>query len=195
MRFTILFMSVSGILSAQGDSAPAVVAPPAAVPVAVLDISPLSAPDLDSPYASPHDAARHRLQATLVELKANRNTKAAMQGFAEALLIDRTYAMAAFDLGVVAAIAEKWEDALAALDEAARLDPNGLGKTGAPQMERLRLICSLEATADGKRRRQYDEALYPLLAKLPKLQPADATATLAEVGRIDPKRWEVPALL
>jgi hypothetical protein len=75
------------------------------------------------------------------------------------------------------------------------LDPNGLGKAAAPQIERLRLICSLETTADGKRRRQYDEALYPMLAKLPKLAPADATATLTEIGRIDPKRWEAPALL
>jgi hypothetical protein len=30
---------------------------------------------------------------------------------------------------------------------------------------------------------------------LSKLQPADAMAALAEVGRIDPKRWEAPALL
>jgi len=163
--------------------------------VVTLDIAPLAAPDLESPYASPRDAARHRLQASLTELRAARNTRAAMQGFTEALLIDRTYAIAAFNLGVVAAIAEKWQDALAALEESARLDPNVLGKAAAPQIERLRLICSLETTADGKRKRQYDEALYPVLAKLPKLAPADAIATLTEIGRIDPKRWEAPALL
>src|SRR5580658_9749679 len=101
---------------------------------------PLSAPDLDTPYASPRDAARHRLQATLAELKTNRNTKTAMQGFAEAFLIDRTYALAAFNLGVVASITEKWEDAAAALEEAVRLDPNGAGKMAAPQIERLHLI-------------------------------------------------------
>jgi len=163
--------------------------------VVTLDIAPLAAPDLESPYASPRDAARHRLQASLTELRAARNTRAAMQGFTEALLLDRTYAIAAFNLGVVAAIAEKWQDALAALEESARLDPNVLGKAAAPQIERLRLICSLETTADGKRKRQYDEALYPVLAKLPKLAPADAIATLTEIGRIDPKRWEAPALL
>jgi hypothetical protein len=31
--------------------------------------------------------------------------------------------------------------------------------------------------------------------KLSKLTPADAMAALAEVGRIDLKRWEAPALL
>src|SRR5579864_7599797 len=157
--------------------ASAVPSPVAAPSVVTLDLLPLAAPDLESPYASPRDAARHRLQATLAELRTARNTKLAMQGFTEALLIDRNYAIAAFNLGVVAAIAEKWQDALAALDEAARLDPNGLGKIAAPQIERLRLICSLETTADGKRKRQYDEALYPLLAKLPKLAPAEAVAT------------------
>jgi tetratricopeptide (TPR) repeat protein len=201
MRFIIFAVSMCGILGAQENPAPAPVPQPVAqsaptpAPVVTLDITPLAAPDLESPYASPRDAARHRFQATLAELRSSRNMKLAMQGFGEALLIDRTYAIAAFNLGVIAAIAEKWQDALAALEEAARLDPNGLGKAAAPQIERLRLICSLDATENGKRKRQYDEALYPVLAKLPKLAPADAMATLTEIGRIDPKRWEVPALL
>src|SRR5207342_1598780 len=114
-----------------------------------------------------------------------RNTKAALQGFGEALILDRTYAAAAFNLGVVAAIAEKWEDALGAFEEAARLDPNGLGKTASPQIERLRLMSSLASTPDGRRTIGYDEALYPVLLKLSKLKLADAMAALAEVGRID----------
>ena len=204
MRAIILAVSMCGILAAQESSVPvpapdaqpvAQPAPGAPAPVVTLDIAPLAAPDLESPYASPRDAARHRLQATLAELRSSRNTKLAMQGFAEALLMDRTYATAAFDLGVIAAIAEKWQDALGALEEAARLDPNGRGKAAGPQIERLRLICSLETTESGRRKRQYDEALYPVLAQLPRLAPADATAKLTEIGRIDPKRWEVPALL
>jgi tetratricopeptide (TPR) repeat protein len=197
MRSIILAVSMCGILAAQENSVPAPqpVAQPAPTPVVTLDITPLAAPDLESPYASQRDAARHRLQASLAELRSSRNPKLAMQGFAEALLIDRTYATAAFNLGVIAAIAEKWQDALASLEEASRLDPNSLGKAAAPQIERLRLICTLEATENGKRKRQYDEALYPVLAKLPKLAPADAVATLTEIGRIDPKRWEAPALL
>lgn len=188
MRRGILFVSLLTTLCAQD-------VPPAPAPVATLDIAPLAPVDLDSPYASPRDAARHRFQATLSELRSARNTKLAMQGFGEALLIDHTYASAAFNLGVVAAVAEKWQDSLAALEEAARLDPSGLAKAAAPQIERLRLICSLEATADGKRSRRYDEALYPVLRDLPKLTPGEATAALTEVGRVDPKRWEAPALL
>lgn len=193
MRHSVFLILISQALLAQEAPAPAAQA--AQVPVVTLDIAPLAAPDLDSPYASPRDAARHRLQATLAELRSSRNTRAAVQGFAEALLIDRTYAAAAFNLGVVAAIAEKPEDALGALEEAARLDPNGLSKAAAPQMERLRLVRSLEATPEGQRKRRYDEALYPVVTKLSALQPADTMAALSEIGRIDPKRWEAPALL
>jgi hypothetical protein len=203
VRIIVISILICGFLAAQDNPipnqqapGPATVAPAPVPPAPVsLDILPLSPPDLDSPYASPRDAARHRFQATLAELQTSRNLKAALQGFADAFSTDRTYAAAVFNLGVVAAIAGKWEDALAALQEAARMDPGGLGKTAAAQIERLRLICSLEATADGQRRRRYDEALYPLLPNLPKLQPADAMAALAEVGQIDAKRWEAPALI
>jgi tetratricopeptide (TPR) repeat protein len=194
MRAGILIVSLFGTLCAQDVPARQAMAPAGPAPVVTLDIAPLAPVDLDSPYASPRDAARHRFQTTLTELRSARNIKLAMQGFGEALLIDRGYAAAAFNLGVVAAIAEKWQDALAAFEEAARLDPNSLGKAAAPQVERLRLICSLETTADGKRKRQYDEALYPVLVELPKLAPADATVALTEIGRIDPRRWEAPAL-
>jgi tetratricopeptide (TPR) repeat protein len=193
MRAIVPFVWLCGLLPAQEAPPPAET--PAPATVVTVDVAPLRAPDLDSPYASPRDAARHRFQATLAELKASRNTKAALQGFGEALILDRTYAAATFNLGVVAAIAEKWEDALGAFEETARLDPNGLGKTAAPQIERLRLMSSLGSTPDGRRTIRYDEALYPVLMKLSKLKPADAMTALAEVGRIDPKRWEAPALL
>lgn len=168
---------------------------PSQQPVLTLDVAPLAPPDLASPYAGPRDAARHRFQATLAQLQGSRNPRAAMQGFAEAFVLDRSYAPAVFNLGVIAAIAEKWEDALAAFEEASRLDPEGLGKQAAPSIERLRKLMALEATPEGKLRRRYDEALYPVLQNLSKRQPAEAMQALAEVGRIDPKRWEAPALL
>src|SRR4029077_2396543 len=98
------------ILSAQ--DAPAPPSQPVAVPVVTLDVAPLAPPDLNSPYASPRDAARHRFQATLAELQSGRNIKAGLQGFGEAFALDRTYAAAAFNLGLIACIAEKWDDAL-----------------------------------------------------------------------------------
>ena len=201
LRTVLMIVTLaSTCLRAQEPPAPAGQAPvpnaPASIaPVLNLDVPPLAPPDLTSPYASPRDAARHRLQAALAQLQSSRNVRSAMQGFAEALVADPTYAPAAFNLGVIAAIGEKWEDALAALQEAARLDPAGLGKEAAPSIERLRKICGLEATPAGKLERRYDEALYPVIRNLPKVQPADAIQSLAAVGRLDPKRWEAPALM
>ena len=57
------------------------------------------------------------------------------------------------------------------------------------------MISALEKSSDGKRKRRYDEALLPLLDRLPGLSPGDASSALAELGAIDPLRWEAPALL
>ncbi|HEV3332368.1 MAG TPA: hypothetical protein VG096_15365 [Bryobacteraceae bacterium] len=206
MRLFVSLILACWIVSAQDASAPpaepatapAPATPPAVapitIPVVTVDVNPLAPPDLDTPYASSRDAARHRFQATLAELQSARNVKAGLQGFAEAFAVDRTYAAAVWNLGIIAAIAEKWEDALSAFEEAVRLD-SGLKMAAAPQMERLRLIRSLEATPEGKRRRAYDDALYPILKELSKLTPAEAVAALGDIGKIDPKRWEAPALL
>ncbi len=170
-------------------------APPPGPPVVNVSIAPLAPPDLDSPYASPRDAARHRFQATLAALRVNHDLKDGIRGFEQAYLEDSTYAAAAYNLAILVAIDEKWDDAAAALTRAAELDPRGLGATSTPQLERLKLIASLEKSADGRRKRHYDEALLPLLDRLPLLAPEAANTALGDLGRIDPKRWESPALL
>ncbi len=193
---TIALVVLFGALAMSQDTPPAaVVPPPPAIPVVTLDAAPLAPPDTASPYASPRDAARHRLQVTMSQLQATRSIRPSLQGFADAFATDRSYVAAVFDLGVVAAIAEKWTDALAALEEAARLDPAGVGKLAAPSIERIRRIAALESTPEGKLQRRYDEALYPVVQSLSKMTVSDAMRALAAVGRIDPKRWEAAALL
>ena len=186
MRALTIFVLSCGLALGQ-DAAPP-------IPVVTIDTAPLAPPDLASPYASPRDAARHRLQMTMLQLQSTRNLRAAVQGFADAFATDRTYAAAAFDLGIVAAIAEKWSDALAAFEEAGRLDP-ALWKLAAPSVERLRRLAAMEASPDGKLQRRYDETLYPVVQRLSKMSAAQAIPMLAEVGRIDPRRWEAPALI
>ena len=99
------------------DAAPTAPAPPPGPPVVIVPVAPLSPPDVNSPYASPRDAARHRLQSTLSALTLNRDIKDGMRGFAQAYLEDSTYAAAAYDLAILAAIDEKWDDAAAALSK------------------------------------------------------------------------------
>ncbi len=198
MRMRILFLL--GLAPAFCQELPQALSPaaittPPPIPVITLSIAPLAAPDLDSPYASPRDAARHRLQATLSELGVSRDIKEAIRGFGQAFLLDRSYAAAAFDLGILAAIEEKWEDALGSFEEVQRLDPRGLGAALAPQLERVRLLARLETSAEGRRKRRYDETLLSLLDKLPGMPQGEAQSALSELGRIDPQRWEAPALL
>jgi tetratricopeptide (TPR) repeat protein len=185
----------AGGASAQLDQQPAVTTPQALdVPVPV-SIAPLAPPDLDSPYASPRDAARQWFQTTLANLVEQRDTRVAIRGFAQAFLLDRTYAAAVFNLGVIAAIEQKWDDAAAALEEASRLDPGGLGVDAKGSLERIRMLAALEKTPEGRRKRRYDEALHEILPILPSMTPPDAVKSLALVGRIDPTRWEAPTLL
>lgn len=212
IRILSMVLACAAMSWAQNEPAPAATpaapatAPaenpvPAAAPVVVslpavtLNVQPLAPADLDSAYAGPRDGARHWLQATLASLREQRDIRAGMRGFAEAFLLDRTYAAAAFNLGILAAIDEKWDDAAGAFEEAARLDAAQLGAEAKPQIERARLLATLERTPEGRRKRRYDESLNALLAALPRLSPGDSIAALAELGRIDPSRWEAPALL
>ena len=98
MRTFVSLVVTCWILSAQDAATPA--GEPSALPVVTLNVAPLAPPDLDSPYASPRDAARHRFQGTLADLQSAHNIKAGRQGFAEAFALDRTYAAAACNLGI-----------------------------------------------------------------------------------------------
>jgi tetratricopeptide (TPR) repeat protein len=194
MRLVPSFLLALGVAACQTDPAPQPQTPSASAPVVTVSVPPLGPVDLDTPYASPRDAARHWLQTTLANLRQQRNL-AAIRGTAQALVHDRSYAFAAFDLGILAAIAEKWDDAAAAFDEAARLDPAAFAAPAKPQAERARLLATLEKTPEGRRKPRYDEAMSELLPLLPKMSSEDALTALAELGRIDPRRWEAPALL
>jgi hypothetical protein len=189
VRTISLLIAFAGAALAQPTSTPVTLS------VVKVDVAPLAPPDLNSPYASPRDAARHRFRATLADLESGRDIKAAVRGFAEALALDRTYAAAAFNLGVMAALADQPADAAAAFQEAARLDPADLGARAVPQIERLRVVAALQKTSEGRRKLRYDAALYPVFQKLGKLPVAESMSTLGEIGRIDPRRWEAPALL
>ncbi len=197
MRLLPSLLLAAGVAACQTDPAPPTQAAtaPAPAPIVTVSVPPLGPVDLDTPYASRRDAARHWLQTTLANLRQQRDLAAGIRGAAQALAADRSYAAAAFDLGILAAIGEKWDDAAAAFDEAARLDGAAFAAAAKPQAERARLLATLEKTPEGRRKRRYDEAMSDLLPLVPKMSSDDALTALAELGRIDPRRWEAPALL
>jgi hypothetical protein len=131
----------------------------------------------------------------MTDLAIHRDAKPGLREMAEAFATDPTYAPAAFNLGLLCALTGKWQDAVAALTEAVRLDAGQFGAVLEPQIERLRLIATLESTPDGQRARRYDEALHSLLKRWKNVSQADAASTLVQIGRVDPRRWEAPSLL
>ncbi|MFN7997601.1 MAG: PEGA domain-containing protein [Bryobacteraceae bacterium] len=193
MRLLTAFLFAAVI--AAGQTEPAGQLPQGTPPVIVVPVPPLAPVDLDTPYASPRDAARHWLQTALAMLREQRDLRAGIRAMAQAVAQDRTYAAAGFNLGVLCAIAEKWEDAAGAFEGAAKLDPAALGAVAKPQAERARALADLDKSAEGRRKRRYDEAMLALVPLLPKLSSTEAFSALAELGRIDPHRWEAPALL
>ena len=191
--------SVGAQVSPAQDAVPPEAAKQAPVPAASfaaveLDVMPLKEVDLSSPYASPRDAARHRLRVTLDKLKADQNLAEGLRGMEQAVAIDPDYFVAVYNLGVACAIAEKWDDAIWALTEAVRLNSSVKARVDL-ELERLRLIGSMDATPDGARRRKYNTVLASTLPVLRSQTPAQAITTLTEVAKIDPGRWETPALI
>lgn len=172
-----------------------VLAQDAAIPVIPVDVPPIGPVDVNAVYASPRDAARHRLQSTLSALESKRDIRAGIRGLAQAVIVDRTYAPAVFDLAVLCAIASQWDDAIPALKEAARLDPSRFGPIASDQLVRWQILESRHRTEEGRRRLNYDLALGPALDRMKKANTAESLRVLAEVGRIDPNRWEAPALI
>lgn len=175
-------LAVAGAAHAQAIS----------VPVR-MDVPPLAPLDLLTPYASPRDAARHRLQATLAQLQENKDLRAGVRGLAQALATDPSYAIGAYNLGVLCVITEQWNDALAAFQEAATLDP-ALAASVGPEIERLTLITTLERVPGGAAKWRYERALFDALSNSTSSSEA-RMQRLVEIAKLDPSRWETPALM
>lgn len=189
MRFPLLLVAA---LAAAG-AVPRAQAPfGGSVPVR-MDVAPLAPLDLLTPYASPRDAARHRLQATLAQLQENRDLQAGLRGLIQALASDPTYALGAYNLGVLCAIGEKWDDALEAFQEATKLDA-ALAAAVGPEIERLALIGSIARAPGGAAKSRYERALAEMVSG-PAPSGEARMQRLVEVAKLDPSRWETPALM
>ena len=185
VRFTVVLLAALAV----ADTAPRA---QVSVPVR-MDVAPLAPLDLLTPYASPRDAARHRLQATLAQLQENKDLRLGVRGLAQALATDPSYALAAYNLGVLCAIAEQWEDARLALEEAATLD-SALATPVGPEIERLTLISTLERTPGGAAKWRFERGLFEALSA-PRPTTEGRMQQLVEIAKLDPSRWETPALM
>jgi tetratricopeptide (TPR) repeat protein len=146
-------------------------------------------------YGNKREAATAALLAGVESgnLGGSRNRERALFMFMMSIQRDPSYAPALFNLGVMSAKAERWDDALKFYQEFRRLDTsNQLGPLVEAEIKRVEMIAQLESTPDGSRRRHFDIQLADLIAQFS--DPAIALDHAGKLMKTDPSRWEAPAI-
>ncbi len=144
-------------------------------------------------YSSRHEAAVAALKA------ANQaaSKKASKDRVINLLLIaakrDPAYGKALYNLGLICAMSERWDDSIAFYKEVSQVDHDPeIAKLAASELERVQLLASLESTAEGKRRRLFDTDFLEVLKN-----SQDSVLALESLKRLtkkDASRWEAQAL-
>lgn len=158
-----------------------------------IEATPLAPFDPASPFASPRDAARHRMAYALAALTTSRDVGQGLQGLLQSAALDPTYQPALFNLGILCQLLEKWDDAQSFLEAAERREAGNWKKAAETELERVRLVAKLVKTEEGKRSRAYGTAIVAA-ADRGEDGPLQETIDIwAAVMKIDPARWEAPA--
>jgi tetratricopeptide (TPR) repeat protein len=151
-----------------------------------------SAKDPASMYASRHEAAIAALKA------ANRAATGRSSDRAINLLIlaarrDPAFSTPVYNLGILCERTERWADSLNFYREVARLQPDSeLSKLASAEAERVQLMANLELTPAGKRQKEYNREFVNVLAR--RKDAAVALDLVDHLYKLDPARWEAPAL-
>ena len=153
-----------------------------------------------TPSDDPAALYENRHEAAIAALKeANRYAALGRSGSDRAinlLLIaakrEPSFGKPVYNLGVLCAQGDRWQDAINFYQEAQQVDPNPeMVKLAADELERVGLIFSLESSSEGRRRRQFDRDFMEALQK------KEAPLALDAVNRLsksDPGNWEAFAL-
>jgi tetratricopeptide (TPR) repeat protein len=138
-----------------------------------------------------HEAAVAAFQAAYEAARTQRRDRA-MRLFLVSLRRE-AMAKALYNLGILCAHDERWEDALNFQREAQQqtADPE-VAKLAAQEIERLRAVMDLESTPAGQQQRAFDIQFIQVLNKAK--APFAALGDLKEIVKRYNTRWEAPAL-
>ena len=128
------------------------------------------------------------------ELRAARSR--GRKGFSRAVGQDPSYPLPYYNLAVLAEADEDWGTARTYFEQFRKLDGESeLSMKAQRRLEYLTRMLETDGRAEGRRSRQYDQALEQVnaLVNLGLLPEATATAELA--ARLDDTRWEAYALI
>jgi tetratricopeptide (TPR) repeat protein len=144
-------------------------------------------------YANKHEASVAALLAGDDAENIGHSRERALGMFMMSIQRDPSYAPALFNLGVMSAKAERWDDAVKFYREARNLDTaNQLGAVIETEIKRVERIVQLESTPDGHRERHFDIQLAELIGKFS--DPAITLDNASKLIKVDPSRWEAPAI-
>jgi tetratricopeptide (TPR) repeat protein len=145
-------------------------------------------------YANRREAALAAFQAGYKAAAVEHKPERAMRLLLIALRRDSQFPPALFDMAVLCSQVTRWHDAILFLREAQKQAgaDSEIAKLAAAELERLETIERLESTPDGRKRRQFDIEFVPASRK--DKNSFTALSILKQATRIDPTRWEAPAL-
>jgi tetratricopeptide (TPR) repeat protein len=157
-------------------------------------IAPAPANDIMTRYGSRREAAIAALKAGNEAATIVRAPQRALGLFLLSARRDPGFAAALYDLGVMCAREERWDDAINFYREADLRDTSAdMARLTQAEVARVQLIASLESNRDGQRKRQFDITFAGLVAK--RSNPNAALENALQLAKTDAGRWEAAALI
>jgi len=163
--------------------------------------SPIPTQIVASPSPSQEQAGFTREKATaqfkiaLLRFQNNGSIDQARGGFMDALKIDPAYPEPHYNLGILAAREEKWDEAVAWLTEYRNLDQTSdLSVKAQLLIDKYAALAKEDSAPGGKIKRKYNEALQSIGAALKANDLKKAIAFADAAIAIDGTRWEAFAL-
>jgi tetratricopeptide (TPR) repeat protein len=147
------------------------------------------AKDPVSSYSSRHEAALAALQAGIKAATVERNRARAMRFLLVSLRRDPYVAKTLYDMGVLCAQDERWQDALSFYRAAQQTNPEPhLAQLSAADIERVQAVEHLESTPEGKKRREFDITFLAIIKMAS--DPLAALIRARDLANKDKTRWE-----
>jgi tetratricopeptide (TPR) repeat protein len=145
-------------------------------------------------YSSRHEAAVAALKAAAQIASLGRGNDRVINFLLIAAKRDPAFGKVVYDLGLMCAKGERWDDAIRFYERAQQIDKSKeVAQLAADELERVQLLNSLESTPEGRRRREFDREFLEK-SKMAAENAAAAADSLRQLATYDATRWEAPAL-
>jgi tetratricopeptide (TPR) repeat protein len=145
-------------------------------------------------YENRHEAAIAALKAANQIVSLGGNGDRVIYLLLIAAKRDPHFGTVLYDLGLICAKGERWDDAIRFYQRVPQVDSDQeVARLAEAELERVELLAKLESTTDGQHRRQFDSE-FVVITKSAGRDAVHALESLKRLAALDGTRWEVPAL-